>query len=167
MYFFSEPVLEKFIGITLKGLAVSPSLVIKNMAQVLQRLFVIRLSNEKLQWGMSFPTLETLKKYFKWTKTKIEFDEHDFIKSYLMKNGKAMRIAEFECVMQACTKQLDADVRHNIRGHDFSWALFCLAKKIKQDIGYSKWQAMESALVGCVEMEFVENEHLFRRLSTL
>ncbi len=167
MYFFSKPALNKFIGIVLKGLPVTSSFVMKNIAQVLQRVFTIRLSNEKLQWGMSFPTLETLKKYFKWTKTKIEFKERKFIKTYLLMNRRGKQRAEFECVMGACTKQLYADVRHNIRGHDFSWALFCLVKKIKKEVGYSRWDAMENALVGCVEMAFVENEHLFRKLSTL
>jgi hypothetical protein len=167
MYFFSKPALDKFIGIVLKGLPVTSSFVIKNMAQVLQRVFIIRLSNEKLKWGMSFPKLENLKKYFKWTKMKIEFKEREFIKNYLTKNGRSKQIAEFECVMGACTKQLDADVRHNIRGHDFSWALFHLAKKIKKEVGFNRWEVMERALTGCVEMAFVENEHLFRKLSTL
>jgi len=167
MYFFSKPALDKFIGIVLKGLPVTSSFLIKNMAQVLQRVFLIRLSNEKLQWGMSFQKSGKLKKYFKWTKKKIEFKESKFIKNYLLKNGRAKQRAEFDCVMKACTKQLAADVRHNIRGHDFSWALFHLAKKIMKEVGFSRWEAMESALVGCVEMAFVENEHLFRKLSKL
>jgi len=167
MYFFNEPALDKFIGIVLKGLPVKCSLLIRNMAKVLERVYLIRLSNEKLKWGMRFPKKETLKKYFVWTKTKIEFKEKEFIKNYLIMNGKGKKKAEFECIMKEYEGNLEADARHNIRGHDFTWALFHVSKKIKKRIGFSTWERMESALLGCVEMAFVEDEQLFQRLSIL
>jgi hypothetical protein len=166
MYFFNEKVLKK-IEIAVNGLPMESQVILNNIANVLERVFLIRLTNEKLQWGMSFLEDKSFNSYFDWNCEKIVFDETRFIKNYLIKNGKYGRVIEFKKVMSKFEKEMHDDVRNNIRGHDFSWALFRLIKKIKGKTGFKNWKNFEHWLCLSLELGYIENEQLFCKLAKL
>lgn len=167
MYSFNRNVLDKFIGMVLGGFPVKAQAILNNIARVLTRVFLIRLTNEKLQWGMSFPVEKTFTKYFTWHHKRIIFKERNFIRNYLITNGRHRQMKEFLGVMSAFEKELHNDVRNNIRGHDFSWALFRLIKKVNGRTGFMNWESLETSLRGCIELGHIENEQLFCELAKL
>jgi hypothetical protein len=57
------------------------------------------------------------------------------------------------------------DPHHNIRGHDFTYLFFLVANRYKgHHEGFKDRQTFEDALCGCIELEFLECEELFKRL---
>ncbi len=165
MYLFNENVLKK-IEIAM-SLPIKPQTILNNIACVLERVFLIRLTNEKLQWKMTFPVYKSLNKYFVWEREKIVFNESKFIKNYLITNGRYKELGRFQDVMRAFEKGMHEDVRNNIRGHDFSWALFRLIKKIKGKTDFKDWEKFEHWLRITVELDYIENEQLFCELAKL
>ena len=162
MYFFNKPFLSKFINLVLHGFSISPSNLMRDFKKVLQRIFLIRLANESLEWSMKWIDF---KEYISWSGGRIKFNEERFLRNYLIRNGKIMYANEFKDVMRDFEDQLHQDPRHNIRGHDFTYLFFLVVKRYKgHRAGFKDLQTFEGALCGCIELDFLECEELFKRL---
>jgi hypothetical protein len=165
MYLFEEKCIKKVLEFTLWNFPVSASALIRNMQKVLQTIYLMRLSNESLNWAMRFVDI---KGYTSWDGTTIGFKAEAFLKSNLMANGRIKSIVQFEEMMQNLIKKLHADPRNNMRGHDFTYLFFLTAKRE----GGRKWgiktlDFFESVLFGFAELSNLENEELFKKLSKL
>jgi len=165
MYLFDERCIKKVHEFTLCNFSVSTSALMRNMQEVLQTIYVMRLSNEKLSWSMRFVDI---KGYTNWDGTTIGFKAEAFLKSSLMSNGKIKSIVQFKEMTQRLSKKLHSDPRNNMRGHDFTYLFFLTAKRE----GGRKWgiktlDFFESVLCGFAELGALENEKLFKKLTAL
>jgi len=166
MYCFNKSYLNKFLSLVLSGFSISSVKLLSHLTKPLQRIFLMRLANEELNWNMTW--LNDFTKYFSWKRKGIEFDEEGLLNSLLMKNNRIKDISLFRSVIKDFERKLNRDSRHNIRGHDFTHLFFWLVKKAKptgrgfQDIG-----TFECSVWGCLELSLVENEGLFLKLASL
>lgn len=166
MYFFNEAFLNKFINLVLHGFLLSPSDIISNWKRVLQRIFLIRLANESLGWGMKWFKPKTFKGYITWNHGHVGFEEERFLRSYLTHNSRLRDIVKFKKAIKHFEKKLDPDPRNNIRGHDFTYLFLWAVKRHKGNrSGFKDIETFEGALCGCLELCFVEGESLFEKLS--
>lgn len=162
MYFFNKPWLSKFVNIVLHGFTLSPAQLVRDLKNVLQRVFLIRLTNERLEWSM---TWVDFRRYISWNGGRIKFDEERFLRNYLTRNARKRDINQFKALMDHFAEQLHQDPRHNIRGHDFTYLFFLTVKRYKwRRVGFKDVWAFERALCGCIELDFLECEELFKRL---
>lgn len=165
MYFFNEKFISKFLNLVLHGFPLSPTTLLIDMSRVLQRIFLMHLANDKLNWNM---TWVDFRQYILWNQRKIKFDEERFLKSYLMRNGRVKNLKEFKSVIGYFEDKLHSDVRHNIRGHDFTYLFFLISKRYKgHRTGFRDHETFEGSLCGCLELDFVKDENLFIKLSTI
>jgi len=164
MYFFNKPFLSKFVNLALHGFSISQANLIRDFKKVLQRIFLIRLANESLEWSMKWIDF---KEYISWSGGRIKLDEEQFLRNYLIRNGKIRALSEFKAVMRDFKEQLHQDPRHNIRGHDFTYLFFLVVKRYKgHRAGFKDLQTFEGSLCGCIELDFLECEELFKRLGS-
>lgn len=163
MYFFNKPFLTKFVNLVLHGLALCPAKLVRDFKNVLQRIFLIRLANENLEWNMIWVDFKT---YISWSGRRIKFDEEGFLRHYLSRNNKIRFAKQFKGVMRDFEEKLHQDPRHNIRGHDFTYLFFLAVKRYKgRHAGFNDKQTFERSLCGCLELSFLEGEALFEKLS--
>lgn len=165
MYFFNNKYVGKFVDIVLHGFPVSSAILMRDMKNVLQRIFLIRLANERLGWNMRWLPFRG---YISWNRRRVKFDEERFLTNYLTGNGRRKDMKQFQAVMSDFEEQLHQDPRHNIRGHDFTYLFFLTAKRYKgRRAGFKDVETFERALCGCLELDFLKDEKLFVRLGTL
>lgn len=161
MYCFNKTVICKFIKIVLGGLALPVEELIRIMTNVLKDIFSIRLTNERLQWGMRWLDFDNLLSV---KNKKVTLDTDEFIRRYLMANSKIKSILIFQGELENVKEMLDGDDRKNIKGHDFPYLLFHIIRR-KKKIGFSKYNnTFNGALFGCLEVSDIENEKLFRKI---
>jgi hypothetical protein len=165
MYLFNEEFIDKFLDMVLGGFPLSALDLLARMAPVLTRVYLMRLANEALQWGMRWVTPDgELKVQGK----RISFDEDAFIEKYLTRNGKGGAADEFRAALRNLEANLDPDERHSIRGHDFTKLLLQAARKMKARTRVEKdHDAFVGILLGCLESHSLEDQPLFARLAAL
>lgn len=162
MYFFNESFLTKFFDLVLHGFAIPPREMILRLKNVLERIFLIRLTNESLGWGMS---CIDFKDYLSWNNNDFTFEEDRYIINCLRSNGKGREIETFINVMSDYEQRLDNDPRQNIRGHDFTKLFRIVVRRLKgHRARYNDLSTFEGTLCGCLELSFLENETLFVKL---
>jgi hypothetical protein len=165
MYYFNKSVMTKFFeNVAGTSHTLSNSL-LSVIAGILQRLYLVRLTNEKLGWGMK---LSDFKGYIKFESRKISFDECRYIKNSLITNGRIREVDHFCSILKEMEKQLSPDPRHNIRGHDFTILLFEYVRRYGGSrVKYKDYTILEAVLCGCMEIEFIQNEPLFKKLQLM
>ena len=164
MYFFNEPFLTKFVDLVLHGFATSPADILCCWKNVLQRLFLIRLANESLSWGIK---CGDFKSYLSWNSGAVRFQEDRYLTNCLRSNGRGKEIETFKNVMADFEQTMDSDARHNIRGHDFTKLFHIAVKKQKgHRAGFRDLGTFEGTLCGCLQLSFLEGEALFVKLGT-
>lgn len=165
MYFFNPQVLGKFLTLGAHCKRHSPVTLLKEMSRALTRIFLLRATNERLNWKMKFPRL---KKYVSLKSGHIRFREREYVAATLMANRHFSRSYEFAEATKECQSTAPPDPRHNIRGHDFTWLLLrWLSKLGRRGCRYGSQDTLEAALRGAMERDFVTREPLFVRLRSL
>jgi hypothetical protein len=165
VYLFNQETMGKFIHFAFHQSQVSVSELMRNLGQVLQRVFLFRLANEKLGWGM---TWIDLKDYLSYGNGRIEFDERRFVKNYLVKNAKGGDGDTFQKAVEESSTELAPDVRQNIRGHDFTYLLFLMGRKCGgKRFTVKNWETFEALFCGFVEFEQITREPLFVSIGRL
>jgi len=162
MYLFNETVLDKFLCVVVLGASCSTRKLMAELGRVLQRLFVIRITNHVLKWGMKWVTCER-------TCTKndgaISFDEAEFVKRYLAKNGRLAARAIFEAEMHRIQRCMGDDARHQINGHDFVEMLTWYLRSLVGDKrSLKECHTVGRALFACLELEQLDAQPMFQRL---
>lgn len=163
MYLFNERVISKFFFVILRGFRQPANVVLTELAQTLEKLFLIRLANEVLNLKMKWLYN---RKYFNFKTKKISFNEKKFIKSYLDKNGKGAMKEKFETMVEDLKKHLTANPLNQIRGEDFirlfcDYIKKCGGKKVR---AFGVPKVVEGGLFACLETEQLKEEELFRAL---
>ena len=79
MYLFNERCIGKTLNFMIAGFPLSAGDLLDQLADVLQELFLIRLANEKLHWGM---VNINIKNYTGWKRRHISFDRSRYIVNF-------------------------------------------------------------------------------------
>jgi hypothetical protein len=129
---------------------------------VLQELFLVRLANKLLGLdleSMTFQRCCTLNQ-----DNGIAFDAQDYVMRYLNKNGVIHLAGEFVRVIESWRPQLTDDPRYQMHGHDFIQLLAWYMHKQGAPKALVNPTVVERSLFGCVEVEQLANERLFKLL---
>lgn len=171
MYLFNEAVIDKFLHLVLSTSAIPATRVLDNLSPVLEELFLIRATNQTLQWGMERLDFDCCSE---WKNNTIQFDKEKFIKSYLQKpkNNRWSERSSFYAKLTELRSSSSSlsDRRYKIRGHDFidvlHWYLEqSVNKKFKgKVIRPVDSKAIGGSLLGCVELKQLKQEKLFKQL---
>jgi hypothetical protein len=166
MYLFNESLIDKFLSLALRGFRLSASALMRQLTSIVERLFLVRLTNEKLGWRMPWPSSTRFgARYLSWSSDGVQFEEERFITNYLTSNTRRGEMDQFKAVMDELAGSFDPDPRQNMHGHDFTLVFFLLVRRLKGHRGEFKDVAtFEAALSGCLELAFVESEPLFLKL---
>jgi hypothetical protein len=164
MYLFNEFILDKFFRLSLRLTQLEAKIIINKLSKVLEDIFLIRATNEALQFNMKW--LEDFGGCCKNIKNEIIFDSEVFITKYLNKNSKMSEKLLFITKLEELrTKKLE-DMRYQIHGHDFI-ELLCfyirpyLTKEIKNS--YNSEIIARNLLVS-IHADYLMQETLFQKL---
>jgi len=160
-YAFNEGSLSKFTSVVLGGFPLSPRALMDCLRRVLRILYAIRLTNEKLGWGMEWLPI---KKYISISGFEIEFHKDAFVLAYLQKNGRVARRGLFERKLQTYLTELPDDCTRTSRGHDLSEVMLPLINRLRKDRKFPNAAALEGALLGTLESHDLESYPLFQRI---
>jgi len=163
LYTFTLPTIQKFVSLVLSGFAMSPATIIDQCVPVLQAVYLVRVANQALSWGMEWVDFT---KYVR-IEGGVVFGREDFVKAYLLKNRKWSRRAEFEEKVAELRSRLNPDFRRRIRGHDVIKLLHCVCRKLKPKRRFGDAGTLQGAITGCLEAQELSKENLFCRLLAL
>lgn len=125
MYAFNGSALDNLLNAIAPRLGKTGDLVLRELEQLLRRLFLLRATNVSLALNMKW--LPSFDGSCKLKNDSIEFDEEDFISRYLNKNNLLSERDKFTTKLAELTSKATGDVRLFVRGHDFvhvlSWYL--------------------------------------------
>jgi hypothetical protein len=163
MYAFNEKVVRRYLQVRLHGFPTTARRLLKDMGEVLRRLFAIRLAHfllklnlKKVDWTKSCSL----------TKKGFSFQQGDYISRYLNKNKKAKDKKRFVRQIIACESQVRGDPRASIHGHDF---ICMLIWYVSHHPGFRSFARTPEAVVqgelfSCLEIDHLAKEPLFQRL---
>lgn len=164
LYAFTPSVIEKFLLVALGGFPLSTKNFIDTVGNILNRIFAIRLTNERLRWGMSWIPFT---RYINVSRTRIEFMEDDYIRAYLQKNNKWDKKKEFQCALAETTNMLPYEQNRKIRGHDLAELTLLLVRKLRSERNFGNCETIEGCLLTTIEASDLDTQHLFDRVATL
>ncbi|MEZ5944128.1 MAG: hypothetical protein R3C18_22275 [Planctomycetaceae bacterium] len=152
MYLFNESTFAKLMNVVLKGCSVPPSQALQELSAVLVRLWIIKTANHEEQMAMTWMPFDGCCRV---NSGSIAFDESEFIKRYLQKNGQQWQEDRFRGAMQRIEQKCRADARHQINGHH----MMTLTRKYMQSVASDKAALVtEGAFVRCLYGCAVESE---------
>ncbi|TSA25611.1 MAG: DUF4435 domain-containing protein [Ignavibacteriales bacterium] len=162
MYFFCKEIIEKFITLVLHGLIFSSDQVLVFSQLILPKVYAIRLTNKKLGWNLTWVDVW---KDIDLSRDHFGFDEQHFLQRYLMANSRICELSVFNQEMGLVKNNLPKDPRDAIHGHDFIDFLCAIVQKYKKTRrGLCEREIMMSTLSGCLEIEILNKEPLFKKL---
>lgn len=163
LYLWRKRTMQKFISLVLGSFPLSADQVMGDLIGVLEEVFLMRLTNEALGWGM---------KWIPFVKY-VQFDGHIifaadlFTKAYILKNSRWDQRAEFDCKRKELQASSQEDPRRRIRGHDLMDVLYYVTKKLKSSRRFGNVETFQGAYTGCLETQDIRDEVLFQRISAL
>jgi len=163
MYAFNVPTIDKFLKIIVRGFPKSATVVLQELAEVLQELFLIRLANKLMEFSL---------KHISWERCcslvglQLSFDVSEYIGRYLNTRGRRTQIEEFTFVINEWRVKLSEDPRHQIQGHDFIEFLTWYIYKHRGVKEVNDEAVIQRSLLGCIERTQLMQEPLFQTLLT-
>lgn len=134
------------------------------IANILRQIYVIRLANEVLGWGMEAIPFT---RYVRLDGTKVSFEEDKFLRAYLQKNNRWHDREEFKNALDSVSAKMSHETERTARGHDIAELLFHLIHKLAPSSKFSDSDTLEGALLGTIESRDLEKTTLFQRLLSL
>ena len=163
-YALFPSVVEKFLLVALGGFPLSKRTVMDVIDRILTRLYAIRVTNERLGWGMSWIPFT---RYVSLTKESIALREADFLRSYLQKNHRWDSSKEFAAALSETTAQLPTDIGRRIRGHDLADLMLLLVNRFRKERKFGNVETIEGSLLATIEAADLDDSVLFRRIVAL
>ena len=164
LYFYFENIIEKYFHINCNKTKWPTSKILESLSEVLQRLFVYRLANERLNWNMKRYDPSKCIKVNDWN---LDFNEDEYITRYLNKNNRLKEKDIFLTMTTELEALLVEEYRLQIHGHDFISLLCWYIGKL----GIDKTKVNEDftarhLALSCSVEHFMQFE-LFNRLSKI
>lgn len=164
IYFCYEQIIEKILLFGAHRDTIDIPAFMENLTEILQELFIIRSTNEKLVWGLTWVD------FIRNCKIKnglIEFDVRKFIEKYLSKNNKLDRINEFIETCEELKKVKVETHKHQIHGEDYLELLGWYISKLVHNGGhnYRNKQIMRTIIFQSANVRELTNEKMFEKLA--
>jgi hypothetical protein len=160
-YLLTTKTVQKFFTIVLGHPSDDCSLLLSQMKRIVRRVFFIRVTNEALEWGM---TWINCRRYLKISRNMVTFDENKFIEHYLMTNGRIAQMGDFLDRMRILERIPAKDERLLIRGHDIIEILHLITCKLKSKRSFGDLLTFGGAFLGCLEPGDLTRYSLFQTL---
>jgi hypothetical protein len=161
MYAFNPPTIGKLIKLLARRSDASVEQLMAQFANVLQELFLIRLTNRILHLNLTAVAWERCCSI---VDTTIVLDVKEYIRRYLNSNALLGELERFLSVLEEYRTKLDDDPRYQIQGHDLTDLLAWYIRHgcRVREIGNPK--IVERALFTCIDMSLLEREKMFGML---
>jgi hypothetical protein len=161
MYMVDRPTLSKFLDLVL-GLEDSDALgLLKRYAEILQELFLIRAANELLKAQLSWIDFTS---FCSRSDDHIEFYRVEHLRNLLQSSSATGKQDELLKTIEQLRPKLQSDFRHRAHGHDFLALLTFDKRSIANRRGLRNQEAVPASLRGCLSLELLKEESLFRQL---
>lgn len=164
MYFFNEAAMSRCLAIALRRGTASAGEVMAQLAAVLQEVYLVRLTNTRLGWGMDL--VDRFTKFCSLEGGAIRFDSDSFVNRSLNKSSRVSQEHEFRMELQSCRSLLTGDVRQQMRGRDLvellAWYFRQHRWGKRPNIGAEDHAA--DLLFSCADVQYLRNESLFAAL---
>ena len=136
---------------------------LKNLAEILRELFLLRLTGISLDWNMTWVKLE---KYITSSDKGLFLDLERYLISFLTSNSRWAEKETFLVERERLRSLLSPDDRLSSRGHDFTELLYLLlVKNLKNS--HFKLESVERTLMCCADVEELLREKLFQEIKSL
>jgi len=161
VYLFDSDILAKFFELVIMTFPYDATTVLAELSDVLQDLFLIRLANQELGFGIEPLPLGKLCSV---EGSKILLDLGQYIYRYLNNGGKLHQRKTFESTVARYKARLSENPRMQIHGHDFVNLLLLYISKIKKPQRAVDPNYFARSLFGVLEIRHVEEKPLFAEL---
>ena len=164
LYVMTPAVIQKFLLVALGGFPMSAQTFIDQIANKLERIYAIRLANERLQWGMKWVPF---KSYIDLTGGNVSFREESFLRAYLMKNDRWSQRQVFEDMVERSRKELLPDLSHKIRGHDVADIILMLLRRLRKERQFGNAETLEGCLRASLEISDLDGTELSKHIAAI
>ena len=169
MYLFNPNIIDKLLGLALNLSYLKAENILQNISPILEEIFLLRTANESLNFSMTWLETKSFKRHFDFKKGRsMSFNSNNFIDSYLQKNGKYLHKNVYLEKLEELKQNNISEIKNKIRGHDFiqifCWYIEDYLSSSKKD--FAEPNTLFSALLCCLEMNHLMQEHLFQKLIT-
>jgi hypothetical protein len=160
MYFFNSDSVGKLLRLALPSFPKTADRVLVEIRPVLEDLFVVRMANASLKWGLTGVNYE---KCCQLVAAGVNFDSDKCITRYLQANSRHEDKIAFLAAVSVSRQRLTSDPRVQIHGHDF---VNLLAWYVRQHKGFKsvRRDVVERALFATAESSQLMKERLFQSL---
>jgi hypothetical protein len=117
MYAFCEETIHSILTIVSPGAELTGAQLIEALASPLEFLFSARATSVDL--GLNLTWIESTEKFLSTKKGKLQFDEREFLKRYVVIRVPSETLEMFNARFQEILSKAYPDIRLKIRGHDF------------------------------------------------
>jgi len=164
LYFFCEHSLEKCLKVGIGRLLLDTSTWLTNLEGVLQKVFCVRAANEKLGWGIHWPTQFTrccgIEEHL------VKFDCTEFVRRYLSQGDRLRDMEAFNEVCQQLKSIEVKDPRQRIHGDDY---LELVGWHISRLVGrgghkYRDTGVVRAMIRSAIDVNSLAKEELFKKL---
>lgn len=161
MYLLEPSVLDKFLQLYVRGLALKAEELIASLVTVLEELFLIRLTNQLLGLGLKHLSFEKACSY---SNGAIEFRTEDYIYKYLNSNARLAEMKRFNDTMNDLRLMRRSEAREQVHGHDFL-DLFCwyIGEALRDRQSYRS-ATVSRCLMLCLDHSRLLRYSVFRQL---
>lgn len=161
MYFYDLSTIRKFLTLVIGGFCISPERLYENLTNILEDLYVARITNVALQWNMKW-----IRKFTGYVDPSgyLTFDEKRFTEAYLKKNNRWQQRQDYFNKREELRSRLHSDPRQKVRGHDLTKLLNYLLKRRKYKSRFRNTDMLYGALSGCIDMRNLSKTELFHNI---
>jgi hypothetical protein len=117
LYAFTNEAIHSVLVVTAPKTASTGASMVEVLSGPLQFLFSVRGVNFSLQLGL--PWIDAIDKFFSLQNHRLQFDEGEFMKRYLVDRVPQTVTDKFKSKLLEIQSLLSSDIRCRIRGHDF------------------------------------------------
>lgn len=161
MYSFNDKCLHKFFTLFAGGISQPLQQLLPQLSRVLERLFLIRLTNEQMNLGLTWIQFG---RSCSLNGSEIGFDEDAFIQKYLNSSGQSDNEEDFRNKMELLKGKLPVDSRLKMHGHDYVTLVSWYLKELRKEQSIYNPKAVERALWTSIEYEDIVKEAFARSL---
>lgn len=161
LYLFDPIIVGKFLRLVITNFRRETEKILSAFAGVLTELFLIRVANQELAFGIR-PL--SLNKFVKIEGYRIDFDKAEYVIRYLNKGAQLREKDRFVRLIEEYRSKLQDDPMTHMHGHDFIDLLILYVTEIKRPRKAYQRDLFARSLFGVLEPRFVQNKPLFQEL---
>jgi len=163
LYFYSVHILEKLFLLGIRRIPCDISILMKNLTDVLERIFLIRSTNEKLGWSLRWVDFT---RSCSLDGSTVVFDHMGYIEKYLSCNGRLKDKEQFILTLEGLEAVKVKTSKHRIRGHDYIELIGWYISKVVGSGGnkYRDQNVVRAIIYPAVDARTLANEGMFKRL---